>query len=131
MLELIRLEKSQTSGVFGVLKIFGECFCTTLEPPDLDNMQGVSCIPAGQYMCEFRVSPRFGETFEIMSVPDRTNVLFHAGNTIEHTHGCVLLGQSFGKLRYERAILNSGQTFRNFKDRLAGLSRVSLTIREV
>jgi predicted secreted hydrolase len=40
-------------------------------------------------------SPHFGVTFEITEVAGRTHVLFHKGNTVEDTHGCVLIGEEF------------------------------------
>ena len=113
IVDLVRLEESP-SGTFGALRIDGAAFCVTLEPPDLGNQRNVSNIPPGDYTCKRVNSPRFGDTFEITKVPGRSHVLFHAGNTVDHTQGCVLLGQYWGKLRGDRAVLNSGATFKEF-----------------
>lgn len=131
ILELIRLEENFQFGTFGVLKINKKVFCVTLEPPDKLNAPYISSIPAGQYLCERVLSPKYGETFEIMRVPGRTNVLFHAGNTMGDTQGCILLAQHFGKLNHNRAILNSGVTFRNFMRELQEINEMHLTIREI
>jgi len=128
IVELIRLEEDFKSGTFGVLKIDKKVFCVTLEPPDKLNAQNISSIPAQQYICERVVSPRFGETFEIMNVPDRTRVLFHAGNVVQHTEGCVIVAQYFGKLKKKRAIMNSGITFDNFMTEMDGQDEFHLTI---
>jgi hypothetical protein len=133
ILELIRLEDSPVYGTFGTLKINKETFCVTLEPPDLLNRVSVSSIPAKQYVCRRIISPRYGLTFQVLDVPGRTAILFHGGNTIMDTQGCILLGQYYGKLHVpteRRAVLNSGRTFGQFMERLAGVDEAHLTIRE-
>ena len=129
IVELIRLEES-SEGTFGVLKIQKEVFCVTLEPPDNENIKNISSIPAQQYICECINSPKFGITFEIKNVPGRNNVLFHAGNIVEDTEGCIILAQYFGKLRGNRAILNSGNTFKSFLQIMKDYDSFKLTIKE-
>ena len=111
--EIIRIEKGE-AGTFGALKIDGQATCVTLEPEDRDNAQGVSCIPEGNYIAKRVNSPKYGDTFEIKDVPGRSHILFHAGNVEGHTKGCVLLGRNFGALGDDRAVLNSGKTFKSF-----------------
>lgn len=130
ILELIRLEESHRFGTFGVLRINKEVFCVTLEPRDEENVKEVSSIPAQQYICVRHQSPKFGPTFEITDVPGRSHVLFHSGNRIEHTSGCILLAEHFGKLQGDRAILNSGKTFREFLEFMHGYAQAHLTIYE-
>jgi len=134
ILELIRLEEDTDHGTFGVLKINKAVFCVTLEPHDEENAPSVSSIPAQQYLCKRVVSPKFGETFEVMNVPNRSSILFHAGNVQGDTSGCILLGQHYGKLRAgeeHRGILNSGITMKDFMEKTRGLNVLHLTIREV
>jgi len=131
VVELIRLEESMFFGTFGVLKINKEVFCVTLEPADLMNKQNISSIPAQQYICQRYTSPKYPDTFQILNVPDRDHVLFHAGNFDDDTKGCVLLAQHFGKIRGERAVLNSGNTFKSFLAIMAGIKDFHLTIREI
>lgn len=126
-LTLLRVEEGD-SGTFGVLLIDGEFFCVTLEPPDRDNRECISNIPPGHYECRKVNSPKYGETYEIANVTNRTHILFHAGNTVKHTKGCVLLGKEVGSLRGDRAILNSGATFRRFLYLMDGASKVRLSI---
>lgn len=135
IVELIRLEENELFGTFGILKINKEAYCVTLEPADELNAQNISSIPAQQYTCYRVQSPKFGNTFEVSNVPNRTKVLFHAGNTIEHTHGCILLAEHFGKLHGNgtmRAVLNSGETFKHFNETIMrDVDSFHLTIREV
>lgn len=129
--ELIRLEERNHYGTFGVLKINKEVFCVTLEPPDRLNRKNMSSIPAQQYRCYKIISPRFGETFQVMNVPDRKNILFHAGNRVGDTAGCIILAQHYGKLLGDRAVLNSGKTFHAFMGIMQDESIFHLTIREI
>ena len=126
---LIRVEESN-EGTFGNLIICSQVFCVTLEPSDWLNERNISSIPAQQYTCIRIRSPQFGETFEIVDVPGRSHVLFHAGNVIKHTEGCVILAQYFGKLHGDRAVLNSGKTFEEFMQIMKGVNVFSLTVKE-
>jgi len=130
VVRLIRLEEDYEYGTFGVLTIDAAVFCVTLEPPDMENEQDISSIPAQQYICERVNSPRYGETFEIKNVPGRSHVLFHPGNVVEHTRGCILVAEHFGKLQGDRAVLNSGRTFRLFMEELKYEDQFHLTIKE-
>ena len=126
---LLRVEES-SQGTFGNLIICSQVFCVTLEPFDWLNEVNVSSIPAQQYQCIKIRSSRFGETFEIVDVPNRSHILFHAGNLVKSTSGCVLLAQYFGKLRGNRAILNSGKTFKEFLRIMKDVNTFNLTIKE-
>jgi len=128
-LKIIRAEDSYQYGTFGILLIGNETFCMTLEPPEFENMKNISCIPAGQYEC-VRIMSRFGTTYEITNIPNRTEVLFHAGNRVKDTEGCICLAEKIGKLKGDRAILNSGQTFIDFMNKMQSYPEFRLTIKE-
>lgn len=73
----------------------------TLELPWKDNQRNISCIPLGNYRCVM-VKNRttnggmgIKTTFEVIAVPDRDGILFHIGNTVKDTEGCILLGKGF------------------------------------
>ncbi len=131
ILEMVRLEENHDFGTFGILKINKMVFCVTLEPRNEMNVPFVSSIPAQQYMCRRYNSVKYGQTWQIENVPQRLAILFHPGNVDEHTQGCILLGQHFGKLKGDRAVLNSGATFNSFMLRTKNSIKLSLTIREV
>lgn len=76
----------------GILKIGRKVLCHTLELPWRFNDVGVSCIPEGIYSCWKAKSPKFGDCFYIADVPHRSGILIHAGNTVQDTRGCVLVG---------------------------------------
>ena len=130
VVEIDRLEEHNSFGTFGALRINKSVFCATLEPADLLNKPNVSSIPAQQYICFRYKSDKFGETFKIQNVPERTDILFHSGNVIGHTCGCILLGQYWDKLKGQRAIMNSGDTFKRFMAVMKDVKFFHLTIHE-
>lgn len=125
------MEENFHHGTFGILKVNKEVFCWTLEPRDEENATDISSIPAQQYICKRYSSTKYPKTFQIMNVPQRYNVVFHAGNDDDDTQGCILLGESLGKLKGNRAIMNSGATFKKFMDLLEDYNEFLLTIKEV
>ena len=128
MLEIIRIEEGN-DGTFGVLKLNGKCFCLTLELPDRCNQRNISSIPRGDYTCVPVVSPKFGATYQVVNVSSRTGILFHTGNTIDDSNGCILVGAAFGNLG-KRAVTSSRQTFDRLMAALGNAPKVSLRIRE-
>lgn len=134
VVELIRLEENERFGTLGILKIDKRIFCGTLEPADRLNQVSKSSIPAQQYTCRRYSSEKYPETFEVSNVPGRSHILFHPGNFVEDTAGCILLGRHTNKLSMnnkQRMIVNSGNTFKTFIRLLHGINTFHLTIREV
>jgi hypothetical protein len=105
-------------------------FVLTLERPWADNQQNVSCIPAGRYRCRKLRSPKFGSTYEICDVPGRTHVLFHAGNTIEDTAGCILVGEEFSGTWDAPMLVSSQRGFGELIKYLDGLPEFDVVIHE-
>ena len=128
IIEIVRLEESEKDGTFGMLRIGKALFCATLEPPDRFNAVGTSCIPAQQYFCDRYSSAKFLNTFIVRNVPGRSGILFHAGNTVKNTQGCILLGETIAKLRGDCGIKNSGATFADFMSEMNGYKSFHLTI---
>lgn len=103
-----------------------------IEPPWRENRRNRSCIPAGEYEVVQHVSPRFGRCLLVTGVPDRSHILFHAGNVggdkqlgyHTHTHGCILPGILRGRIdvrgKTQRAVLSSRAALRELMDWAAG-----------
>ncbi len=97
--------------------------CYTVERPWLDNVANESCIPEGEYTVKMTNSPRFGPTYEVKNVPGRTHILFHKGNTVKDSLGCILpvsnitvfdgrIGGASSKFAYDRLMnLLHAETF--------------------
>ena len=96
-----------TDATNGMLLIDGIFECYTLE----DQYQAVkvmheTCIPEGTYDIKFRTVGGFHEKYKkrygndhygmlhLQDVPNFTYILIHAGNTDEHTSGCLIVGET-------------------------------------
>lgn len=126
-LKLVRITE-YNGGTFGVLLIDDEMICVTCEDPWRDNERKISCIPEGRYKIRKHTSPTFGVCFRVDDVPERTNILIHAGNTSDDTLGCILLGTSFGSLRGKPAIIQSKLAVARFMERMGSDTEAELFI---
>jgi len=107
-------------------RLFFENFqCFTLEKPWLDNQENISCIPVGEYCYYSRTSTRNGKVLQLENVEDRTSIQIHAGNYINQTQGCILVGDSIRLLNNDKIpdVANSRNTLTNLLE-LAGKSGV-------
>ena len=105
------------TGTLGKISLEGETFYT-IERPWLDNKPNISCIPNGIYKIERRVSPKFGETWYLPEVPDRSWILMHVANFPADVQGCIGLGTSLMGDRI--AVSNSRKAIKAFEDITVG-----------
>jgi uncharacterized protein DUF5675 len=106
----IHRRPSTRNGTFGILSIFGKPTCVTCEEPWNNNIPNGSCIPVGTYHCIAHNGVRFTNVWELQNVSGRDAILIHSGNTINDTHGCILVGNAFGTLNGLPAITESLST---------------------
>lgn len=87
----------------GKLFVDGEYLCDTLEPP-VRNIEFGSAVKYGTYQVSLVWSPKFRCYMLRVEVPHRCGILFHAGNSVRDTTGCILLGEnkSVGRLHNSR-----------------------------
>lgn len=113
-MKTVTITRHETSdnGTFGILNVENEFVCLTLELPWHNNQKNISCIPVGEYNVVYRTTPSYGEKYKILNVPNRSGILFHAGNTIDDTEGCILLGVYLD--RDNHAIRRSRKAFEYF-----------------
>jgi Family of unknown function (DUF5675) len=103
---------------------------STLEPIWLDNKKNISCIPEGEFNVMKYPSQRFGSTY-LVSVPDRSGILFHAGNTKEDTQGCILVGDYFEMHRQTGLYLKeSKKAFKEFLESLKDVKTFTLLVKK-
>lgn len=118
--------RTSDQGTEGILITSDGFECKTLELPWRDNIQTFSCVPSGEYIVKIRVSPRFGKTYWVTNVPNRSYILIHQGNYAGRKDkglktsvaGCILLGRIHGFLGGQRAILNSRISVRAFMNHM-------------
>lgn len=106
MIQIRRYEKGP-NGTIGTFWMDDAFLCYTLEDPDNNNEKGVSCIPEGIYHVSPHDGPRFKDVWIINNVPNRSAILIHSGNSINDTHGCVLVGRKVGTIQGLPAVLES------------------------
>ena len=118
---ILRLDRISTGpgGTFGTLAGLDFDF-HSLEKPfiDLDgNGHGdpqKSCITAGTYRCEWRLSPKWGWSYEVTNVPGRSHILIHPANWEHQLLGCIALGTGRGTLNGKPAIAHSRDAIKEF-----------------
>ena len=94
LIKLIR-NKPEGKAIFGQLLVDCEKVSgfqrSKLQIDTLENTQYV--IPAGFYRTRLTFSPKFQEVLPILDgIIGRTGIRIHAGNTIDDTEGCILVG---------------------------------------
>lgn len=115
-LEIRRIYQS-SGGTLGIMYVDGMPSFTTCELPYRNNQRNISRIPAGSYCWEEYESEKYGQTIEILGVPDRDYILVHSGNWSEDSEGCILLGRGFWG--GEIAIVDSREAMQMFRELLA------------
>lgn len=102
----------QDDCTIGVLT-FNGFRCLTLELPDRNNQNNISCIPAGLYSVSKITSPSLGYCLEIGGVHGRSYIRIHTGNYTSQIQGCVLVGDSIADINRDGVldVTNSRKTF--------------------
>lgn len=122
----------RADGTFSIVMVDQYPICLSVERPWLNNQIGISCIPTGQYLCRRVNSPKFGWTFEVTGVSGRTEILFHSGNIMDDSHGCIILGESFEPWKTgQLSIASSKVAFGQFMREMEKQDSFKLTIKGV
>ncbi len=113
MIETLILDRhpSEDYGTFGDICRDGKQIALTCEPV-------IPAVPPGTYLCQPHNGPEFQNVWEVMDVPGHTAILIHNGNTIKDTKGCILVGNDFGIIDGQHAVLNSMLTLDQLRQEL-------------
>lgn len=119
--QIVRFETDK-NGTFGELATDSGFQCYTMELPDKENKENISCIPAGEYIVKFGKSDKFVEAYKILSVPNRTDILIHSANWGGDSelglkcqlNGCIALGRAIGEIAGQKALLSSRDAINGF-----------------
>ena len=107
----LKRKKYSTTSTLGIwYDSYDKELCRTLENPWRNNLRSVSCIPEGTYICKKFSGSKYKDVWELQDVAGRSAILIHNGNIEEHTHGCILVGQRWGFIGDEEAVLASKNT---------------------
>lgn len=124
-------------GTPGRLRLPGGFNCYTMERPWLGNKVSESCIPPGVYPLRYRNSEvvrrttggRYSKGWEVADVPGRTFIMFHPGNTIDDTEGCILPGYALSAWDGLWTVTKSRDTFDHVMRVLGGRDEWEIDIR--
>lgn len=134
MLTLKRVEIGD-AGAFGVLQWHRKSFCLTLERTyrGQGNAQVTKLQPGVYELGRSRYHRGGYETWLVTGngVGPERRILLHKGNVEEDSEGCILLGEQFGWLKKQQALLASGAAFTEFMTLTADHDRLELTILNV
>lgn len=132
----------------GKLYIDGTYFCDTCEDRVRDNnkdgdlndigegkVYSKTAIPYGTYKVTMNVqSPKFsrratyawckGYLPRLLNVPHFEGILIHAGNTAEHSAGCILVGEN----KVVGQVINSMATLKRLLRIIGGAEDITITI---
>ena len=149
-LDVVRTQfgKDATNGMLFIDGVF-ECFTLEDEVRDV-KVYGETAIPEGKYEIKFRTvggfhtkyTSRYGEAFhkgmlELQNVKNFKYILFHTGNTDEHSAGCVLVGETQQDLDRGKDgfVGGSGDAYKKFypkvRDALIAGEKVEVTISNI
>lgn len=113
--QLIRTTDNSIQTV-GKIYVSGDQHYTadTLERPYKNNEKGISCIPAGRYIC-VKVGPSEAIPYDhisITNVPNRSGVCIHSGNLYTHSKGCIIVGKGYADINKDgqQDVLQSKKT---------------------
>jgi hypothetical protein len=126
---LQRLYKGEDC-VIGTLSADRKVLCYTLENPEKDNKEDISCIPAGKYNCVPYSSKKYPDVWKILNVPGRTDILIHVGNYERNTKGCVLVGSNVGYNK-EKMVTNSSITMKKLHSDIGVSRSFTLVIKDI
>lgn len=111
-------------------------FCLSLERPWVNNQKEISCIPKGEYRIKRQIKPKHGSCFEVMNVPNRTDILIHKGNFVWDSAGCIIFGEQFENVMTSHSdkpvtsVQQSGVAYSQFMAIMAGKDDGKLIITE-
>jgi len=123
--------KDATPGIF----LWNDnAIAATLELPWKENKTKISCIPEGLYRCE-RVRNRIttggtqiNSTYLISEVKGRSGILFHVGNSVKDSNGCVLIGNNYAIVEGRQMILNSRVGFFEWLKTIGQIEKFNIKI---
>lgn len=122
--------------------VTGVWLCETVERERDHNRKSTptrpgACIPAGEYVCQRVVSPKFGDVFQVMDVPNRSHILIHAANWSHQLKGCIAPGMTRAvvddanpETHDDRGVTGSKRALLKLMEMMSGYDAFRLTITE-
>ncbi len=113
-------------GLFGLLTTNDGQTFYTLERPYLSNKKNISAIPPGEYSLVTHTSGKHGKTAAIVNEDlnvhhysqssGRSYILFHTGNILRETDGCVMPGLDIGIVHDKLGVISSARAMYKLRE---------------
>lgn len=140
--ELIRKYFTEYSTI-GELFLDGKFICFVLEDKDrmledtwdlerikTNKVYGRTAIPAGEYRIEWTYSNRFAKDMPILlRVKGYEGVRIHAGNTPEHTLGCLIPGMKMSTDNVSESKIATQKLYNIIKIAIDSKEQISINIK--
>ena len=124
----IHRQPSTPDGTLGeFVDSLGEHVCYTIELTWNNNEPDTSSIPAGDYTVIPHNSAAHPNVWEVANVPGRAGILIHNGNTENDSKGCIIVGDSEGKINGLPAVLNSDKMLALLRNELPQTFTLTIT----
>lgn len=123
-----------TQGCLGKMEFNGKIYYT-IERPDLNNIESISCIPAGTYQVWFEggkiknLKAGIEGAYIIQNVPRRSNIEIHIANYPGDVKGCIGIGLGYNGMMVTDSVKAVKQFYKDM-DNLHGLNEFTLEIVE-
>jgi len=136
-LEVLRFSDNGES-TLGILKVNGKFFCYTLEDEYRDvKVMHETRIPNGEYRITLRneggMTQRYKQMYPgihkgmiwVRDVPNFKFIYIHAGNTDDHTSGCLLVGNTANNNSLKDGFVGDSRTayVKLYKEIVAAIDR--------
>ena len=116
---LLKRQQSSNGCTHGDLFIDDLWECFSLEDVVRETkIPGKTAFPAGKYRVVITYSQRFQQPLALLlDVPNFTGIRIHAGNTSDHTEGCILVGRQ-RSLMNNNMILDSRAALKQLQEKI-------------
>ncbi len=108
MIALQRNKNAMPAAMWGQLFVDGHQKAVTIENPE-------KIIPAGTWVFTRYLSPKHGQVWVAIGIPDRTYIEIHEANWARQLDGCIGVGDQYGYLENEPAVLHSDTTLQQLR----------------
>ena len=116
---------------YGSIRFPGGLVLVTVECPWDGNLTGISCIPEGEYRMVPGTFHKGGySTWELVDVPGRSLIKFHAANLALELQGCIAPGLQFGVIGGSWGVTSSRRALGLLMDELHDCDVCTIEVRQ-
>lgn len=128
-----KVGRKQSTGIFIVQDENGNILFTSksLERGWLNNLNNISCVPAGNYKLVLEYSPKFNTNlWELYGVVNRRECKVHVANYWHELNGCIAPGVTQADINHDGYVDNvsSRNALKGFHEAMQGFTTAEIRI---